>query len=756
MRPRSALLALSLSFFLASCADEEAPLGTSEAPVTATFQVRESVNQLHVTHAAPGVKLELLDASGAQVASGTTDPLGSLIFRKVPAGSGYVVRASAAEVSRKLRVVSPEQSLPPREFYTSQKLTAGSGYITTRDGTTLSVYVTLPGPIDKGPYPTLVNYSGYDPSKPGEPVGNFSFLCGDVPTLCDAPSDPSGLIGSFFDYATVSVNMRGTGCSGGAYDYFETLQVLDGYDVIETVAAQGWVLHNKVGMTGLSYPGISQLFVAAARPPGLAAITPLSVIGNSATTIFPGGILNDGFAIQWVSNVLEGADPYGQGWEKKRVEAGDKVCEENQLLHGQKVDNVAVARQTTYQDPAITDPLNPSLWVDKIDVPVFLAGAWQDEQTGPYFVTLLDRFKSSPLVRVTVYNGIHPDGFQPQVLAEWKNFLDLHVARRVPATRKVVFELAPFLFDEIFHSMIPFPPDRLAGHATYEEALAAYRAEPPVRVLFENGGGKDAGSPGGTFEQSFASWPPPSTQVLRYHFHGDGSLREEAPQEGASASKFLLDPGAGGRGILAPKGDVWDKLPAYDWKPLPEKSAVAFVTEPLAQDLVLVGTASADLWVRSTVDDADLEINLTEVRPDGQEMYVQSGWLRASFRALGADSTALWPSPTYLEKDAAPLPAGEWSLVRVPIPGFGHVFRAGSRLRVSVDTPGDSRAEWRFHLKTFPGEAWHSVGHSSAQPSSIALPLVPGVAVPTPLPACPSLRGQQCRPYKPVPNVAAD
>ena len=38
-------------------------------------------------------------------------------------------------------------------------------------------------------------------------------------------------------FAVVDVNMRGTGCSGGAFDYFEALQGLDGYDVIETVAA---------------------------------------------------------------------------------------------------------------------------------------------------------------------------------------------------------------------------------------------------------------------------------------------------------------------------------------------------------------------------------------------------------------------------------------------------------------------------------------------------------------------------------------
>ena len=35
-------------------------------------------------------------------------------------------------------------------------------------------------------------------------------------------------------FAVVDVNMRGTGCSGGAFDFFEPLQSLDGYDIVET------------------------------------------------------------------------------------------------------------------------------------------------------------------------------------------------------------------------------------------------------------------------------------------------------------------------------------------------------------------------------------------------------------------------------------------------------------------------------------------------------------------------------------------
>ena len=48
--------------------------------------------------------------------------------------------------------------------------------------------------------------------------------------------------------------------------------------------------------------------------------------------------------------------------------------------------------------------------------------------------------------------------------------------------------------------------------------------------------------------------------------------------------------------------------------------------------------------------DTDLEVTLTEVRPDGQERYIQSGWLRASHRQLDeAESTPLLPFQPLLE-----------------------------------------------------------------------------------------------------------
>ncbi|MEZ5295221.1 MAG: hypothetical protein R2697_02780 [Ilumatobacteraceae bacterium] len=46
------------------------------------------------------------------------------------------------------------------EFYAEQRLPMSRlGYVTTRDGTTLSASVWLPRPEEDGPYPTVVEYS---------------------------------------------------------------------------------------------------------------------------------------------------------------------------------------------------------------------------------------------------------------------------------------------------------------------------------------------------------------------------------------------------------------------------------------------------------------------------------------------------------------------------------------------------------------------------------------------------------------------
>ncbi len=722
----------------------------------ATFQVRESVEQLQVTHAQPGATLVVINAQGKEVARGEVDTQGSLMFRRLAPGAGYLVKTTGEEpeTTKPLTVMSVESSAPKPESYAQQKLVAGFNYLTMRDGTTLSAWVTLPK--GRGPFPTIVSYSGYDMARPQAPNPDLMFLCEDFPIMCTPPTDASSLLAGMMGYATVSVNIRGTGCSGGAYDYFETMQLLDGYDTIEIVAAQDWALHHKVGMVGLSYPGITQLFVASTKPPGLAAIAPMSVIGSTDTTLLPGGILNDGFAVNWVTNVLSRAVPYGQKWEQKRVDEGDTVCAENQLLHSQMIDNVAQARQITFNVPEEHDRYNPSLLVPQIDVPVFLTGSWQDEQTGPYFFLLFDKFTSSPSVRFTVTNGVHIDGFGPEVISEWQTFLELFVARRVPQDPARVRNLSPLLYTEFFNSALSLGPSRFTNYATHEEAVAAWKAEPSLRVLFESGAGlaTDLGAPVSVFERSFASWPPSETSALELHFQPGGLLGATPSTATNAASSFALEPTAGQVGVLAPGGNVWAKLPSYAWQQPSPGAAVIFESEPLLEPLVLLGTASFDLWFNSPVDDADVEVTLSEVRADGKEMYVQSGWLRAGHRKPGPGATPLWPAQTLREEDWSPLTPGEWTQLRIGTAGFAHAMRAGSRVRVAIDTPGGVRADWRFELKTFSQSVKYGIGHDVAHPSKLVLPRLSGVSVPPTPPPCPSLRGQPCRDAAAINNTA--
>jgi predicted acyl esterase len=760
---RFAIVGLALGGATAGC-HGGSPSGSSTTmtePATPSFKVRGSVQQIAVWKAPPGAMIEVRDAKGAMVVSGAADTLGSFVFRNVPAANDYEVIVPSLGAPNSVSpvvVTTVAGSLPPQSFYAGQHLVPGYNYITTRDGTKLAAFITLPGPADKGPYPTVVNYSGYNPGQPGAPIMGDQFLCSTIPVICDAPQDPSALITSIMGYATVGVNMRGTGCSGGSYDYFEDLQLLDGYDIIETVAAQPWVAFNKVGMTGLSYPGIAQLFVAQTHPPSLAAISPLSVIGNTYSTLRPGGIFNDGFALQWVTSVLDGAAPYGQGWEKPQVMAGDTVCEENQLLHGQAVDVIQQAKDDAYDTGPLSTPLDPTAFVSTIDVPVFMSGAFEDEETGPFFFTLLDKFTSAPSKRFTVFNGVHPDGFAPQVVVDLKAFLDIYVAHQVPAIDPNVAVIAPALFETFFQVNLPVPTVPYSDSANWEAAKAAYEADHTVRALFEDGAKAPLGGPAHTFELDFDAWPPPTTTPLRLYFHGDGTLQPTAPAAGDTSvgATYTLDPAAGHRGILAPMGNIWDPLPDYDWAAPAPGNAVVLQTPPLTSDLVMLGTGSVDLWIRSpVVNDADIQVNITEVRPDGQERYVQSGWLRASLRALAPSATDMWPEHTYAQADEAMLVPGQWTPARIGIPIFGHVFRAGSSIRIIVDTPGGSRASWTFDLKTFPGTVTYDVATSVMYPSSVLLPVLQGQTSTTPLPACPSLRAQQCRAYAPYTNTVS-
>jgi predicted acyl esterase len=74
-------------------------------------------------------------------------------------------------------------------------------------------------------------------------------------------------------YAVINPEARGAYSSEGDIQSFGEAEAKDAYDLIEWLAIQDWC-NGKVGLAGNSWLAISQWFIAASRPPHLAAIAP--------------------------------------------------------------------------------------------------------------------------------------------------------------------------------------------------------------------------------------------------------------------------------------------------------------------------------------------------------------------------------------------------------------------------------------------------------------------------------------------------
>jgi uncharacterized protein len=731
-----------------------AALGLAAAAVAAApglaaarLQARGSAEQVYATGLRPGAATRLLSARGRLVAARRADSLGGVVFRGIRPGSGYQVRAGQAR-SGPLTVLSDRPAPPTTRIYNQRLPAGGYGYLRTRDGTTLAIDVHLPGPGAAGPYPTLVEYSGYGYADPAGPESGI------------AP------IANLLGFAVVDVNMRGTGCSGGSFDYFEPLQSLDGYDVIETVARQPWVLGHRVGMMGISYGGISQLFVAATDPPHLAAIAPLSVIDNTATTLYPGGILNTGFALSWgrerAHDALPASPHGGQPWALQRIRAGDRTCAANQVLHGEAPNLVGQIRANSHYVPSFADPLAPVTFVHRIHVPVYLACQWTDEQTGAHCADLAQDFTGNRRRWFTFTNGTHIDSLDPATFTRWYDFLELYVAHRSPRLSDAARNVAPTLFASAMGiSGLTLPPDPIQAAPTYGAALAAFQRLPAVRILFDNGAGSATpGAPYAAFEHSFPRFPVPGTRARSWYLGAGGTLTPGRART-ATRDAFVWNPRARSATSFTgaddgSPGGLWTATPTYHWEHSPPGSAASYVTAPLSANTVVIGGGAVQLWLRASAPSVDLQVTISEVRPDGTETFVQNGWVRASERRLDPRrSTLLEPVLSLRRRDAAPLPRGRWTEVTVPLYYEGHAYRRGSRIRLTVTAPGGDQPVWAFSQTQPRRPATVEIAHSRRLASRLVLPVVPGVSVPTGLPPCPGLRGEPCRAYRPYVNRTA-
>lgn len=565
-----------------------------------------------------------------------------------------------------------------------------TGYLTARDGTQLRYDVIRPdGP---GPFPALLNYEGYAAGSNATDNG--------VSTFSDRILQRG--------YALVGVSVRGTGCSQGEFDPFAPSMGTDGYDAIEWIAKQPWS-NGHVGMIGVSFGGITQLLTAADRPPHLDAIAPSSATSDLyRDVVYPGGILEYDFTFAWTGVQKEGGTEYALTGAPPK---GDAQCEQNYAQHELANANTndfipALVLQNPFDDDSNGKWLQraPNAGFSKIDVPVYLHNSWQDEQLPGRIWESLGLFRHPSEVWADFSNGNHGRDYYNNTDEELTlAFLD-HFVRGV---------------DNGFQNR----PHLTVG----------------METQIDKGG-----------EQNVPTWTIARKSLLLkvkprtfYLQHGGALSTKRPPVAGGSDSYNYPQPAPD----VAEPGptEQGKQLGQFMWKaPVPPGGSVAYTSAPMTKDMVLAGPASLNLWLESTATDTDLEATVTEVRPDGQETYVQRGWLRASHRKLNRKlSTPLRPYQTHLRGDAEPLVPGKATFMRLEVFPFAHAFRKGSRLRVWIEAPTGHTGFWAFQPLLDP--ATNTILHDRAHPSQLVVGVVPGEVAHAPLPACDTLRNQPCR-----------
>ena len=172
------------------------------------------------------------------------------------------------------------------------------------------------------------------------------------------------------------------------------------------------------------------------------------------------------------------------------------------------------------------------------------------------------------------------------------------------------------------------------------------------------------------------------------------------------------------------------------------------MSSPLASDTAVLGAGELQVWVRSQARNVDLQATISEVRPDDKETFVQGGWLRTDARKMDRKLTSLTePVPSLRKADVKTLPKGRFVKVRIPLYYEGHMYREGSRIRITLSAPGGDQPIWGFAETQPDSTPWVAVAHSRKLPSRLVLPVTKGIQASTGLPPCPGLRGEPCRDY---------
>lgn len=480
-------------------------------------------------------------------------------------------------------------------------------------------------------------------------------------------------------YVCIRVDGRGVGKSPGHQAPWSVQEAEDYYDAIEWAGTQPWS-NGNVGLWGMSYVAMTQHNVASLQPPHLKAMIAQGTdadIYNEA--LYGGGIFGEGF---WT-------------WWHKAWTAGNACGEKRET------DWMARVMATPFNDPTAYGPkgsifMRPE--IGEATAPVWIVG--------PQIGAVIHQLGSSETY-------IHSTGAKAKrfdFIDAW--FANCYASETVADHRR--------WFDHWLKGIDNGVVD-----------------EPPVRIQLRTGNG-------GYRQVEEQSWPIDRTQYRRWYldatpsrYQADGRRTDlmkvvDSPPIVAASASYSAEVELG-QPMLSPMGPIGG--------PLRWSTGISFVSEPMTEDMALIGYMKAGLWVSSSAADMDVFVSVRVLDEDGKEIRydapahpahpvfaapVGHGLLKVSHRKLDETRTTdFWPVHTHLEADYAPLKDGEVTQIELGLNPATAMIRKGSRLRVDIQPYAPDGCPTRAYDESYHTGATNTIHTGPDYPCFIQLPIVP-------------------------------
>jgi putative CocE/NonD family hydrolase len=166
--------------------------------------------------------------------------------------------------------------------------------------------------------------------------------------------------------------------------------------------------------------------------------------------------------------------------------------------------------------------------------------------------------------------------------------------------------------------------------------------------------------------------------------------------------------------------------------PNPVRKILTFATDPLPDDLEVVGSMVLVLYASSDQTDTDFFMRLTDQLPDDQQipglppcgLMLTRGWLKASHASTKSEELSRPHRPYYLHDDPRPIEPHEIYKFEIEVWATSCCFVQGHRLRIDLACYDSNAFDFGGHyygLKVGRDTIYHDKDH----PSHLLLPVIP-------------------------------